>query len=310
MSSGMFFQQSRPATIACRVSAVLLASCSVHVAALAQSPPASSAPIVQPKGIAEPNAQRSSKNGLSAQAAQRPGGTWQSIAKLPQLTSSWGVDDSTLAVTIVLDNVEFPPLKPEYMAKSKAFLEAIKAGKKDQPSVDCRPPGFPWMIWYAYGMSMYMFPGGVLQMFNGDHVRTIDTTGQPHPAALSDPDALENQPSPGGHSIGHWEGTTLVVDSIGYGPENQVAHDVPNGGNMRITERYRLRNADLLEAVVTVDAPKVLERPWTFTRLFHRQGMSVVNQGYGCKTANVMEAIDAEGNLTLDLRPPSERAEK
>lgn len=264
---------------------------------------------LQPKGIADPNAQRPVGNALPPGATKRPGGSWQSIAALPQLTSTWGVDDSTLAVTIVLDDVEFPPLKPEYMARSKAFLEAIKAGKKDQPSVGCRAPGFPWMIWYAYGMSMYMYPGGALQMFGGDHIRTIDTTGRPHPAALSDPNALDNQPNPAGHSIGHWEGKTLVVDSIGYSPENQVAHDVANGGDMHITERYRLRNPDLLEVVVTVDAPKVLERPWTFTRLFHRMGVSVVNQGGGCVTG-VMEAIDKDGNLTLDLRPPSERGEK
>jgi len=75
-------------------------------------------------------------------------------------------------------------------------------------------------------------------------------------------------PSYYGHSIGHWEGDTLVVDTTNFNAQNWVS----DHGNvsfysdaLHMVERYRLLDANRLEVATTVEDPKSLTRPWTLT---------------------------------------------
>jgi hypothetical protein len=96
----------------------------------------------------------------------------------------------------------------------------------------------------------------------GDHVvRTIhmDTA---HPADV--------QPSPQGHSIGRWEGETLVIDTIAFTPDGSgIALNVPSSPGKhtveRLTltaERTRLRYEVSVEDPVYLSAPATLAQQW------------------------------------------------
>jgi len=65
-----------------------------------------------------------------------------------------------------------------------------------------------------------------------------------------------------GHSVGHWEGDTLVIESVGFTPATWLAR----GGffhseDMKVTERFT-RQGDQMLYEVTVEDPQVLLHPW------------------------------------------------
>jgi hypothetical protein len=68
-----------------------------------------------------------------------------------------------------------------------------------------------------------------------------------------------------GHSIGHWEGDTLVVETVNVKPQTMLAVSeaagVPNNGGMRIIERIHLAEPDVLHDDLEIEAPAVLEKP-------------------------------------------------
>src|SRR5690606_31402508 len=61
--------------------------------------------------------------------------------------------------------------------------------------------------------------------------RTVHMGMESHPADI--------EPSRGGHSIGHWEGDTLVVDTVGFLP-GTLARGVPHSDQLRVVERFTL----------------------------------------------------------------------
>jgi hypothetical protein len=69
--------------------------------------------------------------------------------------------------------------------------------------------------------------------------------------------------------VGHWEGDTLVVDTIGIKPSVQYQR-VPHSDQMRITERLRLAAPDVLHDQITITDPVTLEKPITYTLSYRR----------------------------------------
>ncbi len=78
--------------------------------------------------------------------------------------------------------------------------------------------------------------------------------------------ALEPSPNPAwmGYSVGHWDGDTLVVESLGFNDRTWLDHDGhPHTEALRTTERYRRRNFGSLDLEVTFSDPGAYARPWT-----------------------------------------------
>lgn len=109
--------------------------------------------------------------------------------------------------------------------------------------------------------------------------RRIYTDGRRHPA---DPD-----PTWLGHSIGRWEGDTLVVDTVGTngrgralnglvsngpGGAASAAPRLPASEQLHVIERLRLlEGGQILENTTTIDDPKTYARPFTFKKYFQRR---------------------------------------
>ena len=84
--------------------------------------------------------------------------------------------------------------------------------------------------------------------------------------ALAPEDA---EPRFAGNSTGRWMGDTLVVETVGV-KESVRFRNTPHSMKMRITERMRLVNDEILENQVTVDDPEFLTKPWTWTWMYKR----------------------------------------
>lgn len=106
-----------------------------------------------------------------------------------------------------------------------------------------------------------------------------------------------------GDSIGHWEGETLVFETIAMVGDGSTILDrtgLTLSGKQKVTTRLRKTAPDMLESQMTIEDPVALTRPWTVTRLYKRQPVGSRVFDYVC-TENNRNPITATGQtLTLD----------
>ena len=129
----------------------------------------------------------------------------------------------------------------------------------------CFPLGYTHQYWDA-PLEIVATPTRVVFLFeDGTQWRMIYTDGR------SNPKFEEAEITWNGHSVGHWEGDTLVVDTIGpwWGVPMQVFDTTghPMSSRLHLVERMRLIDADTMEIEMTVDDPKAYTRPWKSTRV-------------------------------------------
>lgn len=155
-----------------------------------------------------------------------------------------------------------PPMQAWAIERTAAN---IKAGPQKDPETLCFPSGIPRLYVHQYPIEILQLPGRVLMLFEYDHfARQIWTDGRKHP----DADTLEA--SWMGHSIGGWEGDTLVVDSVGFNDRtwlDNAGH--PHTEALHLVERFRRVANDTLQVDLTFDDPKTYTKPWTGQRVFH-----------------------------------------
>jgi hypothetical protein len=85
--------------------------------------------------------------------------------------------------------------------------------------------------------------------------RVVYMDGREHPKNL--------KPSYFGHSVGHWEGDMLVIDSVGYNEKSWLNRDgLPTTDRLHLTERFTRPNMDTLEYKITIDDPGAYNKPW------------------------------------------------
>src|SRR6185369_17887941 len=155
------------------------------------------------------------------------------------------------------------PLK-EWQARQQAVREANAKGQPiAERVVACLPDGMP-------GMMAGPFPLEFLQS-KGQVTVIEEAYTQVRRILLDRPQKAVDDIEPGfyGHSVGHWDGDTLVVDTIGV-KENVRYQNVPHSKDMRISERMRLVAPDTLWNEITITDPTALEKPWTFTFAYQR----------------------------------------
>lgn len=95
--------------------------------------------------------------------------------------------------------------------------------------------------------------------------RVVYMDGRPHPADIADyPDFM-------GHSIGKWEGDTLVVDTVGMNDRSWLdtaGHE--HSAKLHLIERIKKVGNDKLEWTATFEDPVFFTKPWSITRTFTR----------------------------------------
>ena len=131
---------------------------------------------------------------------------------------------------------------------------------KEDPEGYCLPPGLPRMMNTPFPMQIYQLADRILQVYEGGaHMwRIIYMDGRPHPKPP------ELNPTYLGHSVGHWEGDTLVVDVVGFNDRTWLdAAGHPHTEQLHVIERYTRLDRDTLHYQATIDDPGAYTKPWT-----------------------------------------------
>jgi hypothetical protein len=186
-------------------------------------------------------------------------------------------------------------LTPKWAAELKTLREA--EAKNDEPpteSANCLPPGMPMIMFQPYDIEFLFTPGRVTIIQEAYmQVRRVFTDGRGHPADLD--------PTFNGHSIGHWEGDTLVIDTAGLGHTTPLGFDrLQHGPRLHVVERIRLTAPDTLEDRMTLTDPDALEQPWHMVRTFTRH-RDLDMMEYICEENN-RNPIDHTGHVSTILR--------
>jgi hypothetical protein len=224
-----------------------------------------------------------------------PGMTYESLKLLPNWSGWWGLE-GPLSVEL---RSTAPPLKPHLLAQ-------LRAGTADQLATPrdlyCRPSRFVgYSGGFAESVEFLFTPGRVTLANESGLVRRIYTDGRPLPR---DADATNT-----GVSVGHWEGQTLVVETIGVNPKalypQPITGSFPVGNSVKISERISLRDADTLQFEITMTAPDIFTAPDKRTRVYSRVPKRQASDISFC--ADHDRAIDPEtGKQRFDLTPPAD----
>jgi hypothetical protein len=190
-------------------------------------------------------------------------------------------------------------LKPEYAVpfetRRKTEAEAAARGEPiASGAVACVPYGVPRM------MSVALYPIEILPT-PGQITIIAEAFSEARRIYLDKPQLAIDDVPPGyyGHSVGRWDGGTLVVDTVGIKTSVPAYQNMPHSDRMRITERLRLVSADILHDQITIDDPVVLEKPVTYTLAYRRMpGYEMVE--FVCD--NNREFIDEKGGTHLKVR--------
>jgi len=186
-----------------------------------------------------------------------------------------------------------PILKPHAAEIVKKHGDMSLAGEGYQtPSNQCWPGGVPYVFW-DYLLQMFQEPDRITMVYrHGNEMRHV-RMNEPHPAQVT--------PSWYGDAVGHYEGDTLVIDTVGIkiGPFAMVdMYGTPHSPALHVVERYRLIDAEeakgalernekensrgvysevdpdyrgkLLQLHFTVEDEGVFTTPWTATITYRR----------------------------------------
>jgi hypothetical protein len=196
--------------------------------------------------------------------AAMPKGHYQALDALPDWGGVW-----TLEPVRGAPPAAPPALKGSYLARYQALKAQADANHGEFPRVGssyCTPPGIPYQMGLAqYPIEFLFTPGRVTLLLEAwTQVRRVFTDGRKHPDDL--------EASFYGHSVGHWEGQTLVIETVGLKPGSLINPGMGHSDKERIVERIALSptDADLLVNDLTVTDPEALETPWRVTYRYRR----------------------------------------
>jgi hypothetical protein len=190
-----------------------------------------------------------------------------------------------------------PILKPEAAAVVKTKGELAKAGGFPNTQDQCHLLSPPFSSAMTLGLAF-------LSLKNGNIIITTDRNANFRYIRMNAAHQRDLKPTPMGDSVGHWEGDTLVIDTVGIRVDQFTSIDrfgTPQSDQMHVVERYRLidgptakarvdafsnaegvvggnrdagynpdTNLRGLELQLTMDDPKVLTGPWTVRVSYRR----------------------------------------
>lgn len=202
-----------------------------------------------------------------------------------------GPNDTDTPIIRGFDAKIMPPTKPG----GDAILFRPTTGdlKIDDPIALCLPYGFTSQIFSPYAQQWIQAPNHLVirHEFMNNFSRVIPLDNRPHPKDL--------EPTWGGHSVGHWEGDTLVIDTVGL-KEWWLDNPHPNGSlwhsdAAHVIERVKWVAPRVVSYEVTMDDPKIWTKPWTeqFHMVLHLTWELlefVCNENDRCSQGNCVES--------------------
>jgi hypothetical protein len=159
-----------------------------------------------------------------------------------------------------------PILQPWAREQVRARNEAIMAGKPGfTRQASCWPNGTPAFLLYPQQPVFFVqSPKEVLIIWQGDHMVRHVYMNTPH--------SKNPKPSWNGESVGHYEGDTLVVDTIAISEKTLVDNfGTPHTAQLHTVERYKMSDDRMrLEVTLHVDDPGTFTTPWNAMQRYRR----------------------------------------
>jgi hypothetical protein len=173
--------------------------------------------------------------------------------------------------------------EPPLNEKGRSAYQKNQAGLKEGSLVDkarrvCTPDGMPRVLATPYPFEIFQTPADqVTILYEMNHQSRTILMNKPLPTAES----LITEPLYNGHSVAHWEGEILLVQSIGFNDRTLLdATGLPHSDEMTTTERIR-RIGETLEDVVTIHDPQLYTRDWQ-ARFVYALRNDVRLEDYAC----------------------------
>jgi hypothetical protein len=193
----------------------------------------------------------------------------EQFAKLPDWSGIWladglepGVDGFSMsrppAFAVVTPGIPW----------NEATLTRLQAELAKNPELQVEPAegwGYPLMMDGAPPLQFVITPEETLIFNTYRDLRHVYTDGRPHP-----PDG-EVWPTTWGDSIGHWDGDTLVIDTVAVRePNKYFGISAWLSDQAHYTERLRQVSPDRIEGEMTIVDPATLSGPWVVKLAYNR----------------------------------------
>ncbi len=211
----------------------------------------------------------------------------------PDLSGVWNMKGSPatryLSYSLTKDEPPMTPWAEERFQAAKPSFGPRAVEDSNDPvnpttisAVGCFPPGVPRIYLQPFPMEIIQTPGRVIMLFEFSHfVRQIFTDGRKHNTDLG--------PTWMGDSIGHWEGDTLVVDTVGFNDKTWLDRGGhPHSTQLHVVERLRRVEQNILQNDLTIEDPIAYSKPWSAQLTFQLR-----------PTWNITEMV-CEDNVNFD----------
>ncbi|MFT3905146.1 MAG: hypothetical protein QM718_02405 [Steroidobacteraceae bacterium] len=215
-------------------------------------------------------------------------------AKLPDWSGVWARKEG-------LEHPDPTKVLPFLKAEDAAdFQKQIDARSFRVPWSSCDPPAFPAMMTETPLGFEFLFTAGRVTLLTADNqVRRIYTDGRGH--------TKDAEPSYFGDSIGHWEGQTLVVDTVALRDDNQIVIGLDAGADtLHVVERIHLVDADTLQDDLTISGLPMLKSDFVRSQQYKRQAARNVAENLCVASKN----RNTGTSLQLTPPPPQKRTGK
>jgi hypothetical protein len=251
---------------------------------------------------------------LAAQAGPHP----KPIAGHPNWNGVWVIADDFMDRQDGTETLTLPRYDPNAPSFSEDEVPAFRAEYLDyyrqlqdfqtegRAVVDlgaaCLPPGMPafWNGPFAFEIIQTSKQINFYQEFDAQ-IRRVYLDGRRHPTDVA--------PTYMGHSVGHWDGAVLVIDTTNIRADTVMTPKGRHSDAIRITERIRADGPDYLVVEEIIEDPKALTRPFTtVVRLHRKPNMEIME--YECEENN-RNQVDGSGHagatLETNSQPKSEK---
>lgn len=223
------------------------------------------------------------------------GDTWESIAKLPDWKGAWGMSRESFGLVVKTSDTtganRIPPFTAKYAEMHDISVRQRRNGESyGNNSARCLPNGMPSIMSAAFAYEFLLTPGQVTIIPESNEVRRVFTDGRKHPE-----DLLGTWE---GHSVGHWENGTLVVDTIGLNGKSEMFVGMHVTPATRVVERIHKVDAQTMQIDTTVYNNAMFTRPYQYSR---RLTIAPLGMQQAFCTEN-----NRDNNITVDLTPPPE----
>jgi hypothetical protein len=227
------------------------------------------------------------------------GGATQIPLARPDVASDFGLfaadarepADPFLAAKPKLSQIPFQPWA------RKLFDNRVLS--RQEPYTRCKPSSAARQVATAYGTQFLDFPEikrlYIMETGGAHSFRTVYMDGRAHPPNLS--------PSYRGHSVGHWEGDTLVIDTVGFNEKVWIDNlGVPTTEQLHTIERFTRTNFTTIKYEITVDDPSAYTATWKSG--FYLRWAPGESFEFVCQDNNMApELIVGDGDLKIVMPP-------